>query len=94
MSNKELQAEQKQEVDSTNQERDDLRKVLSTPEGQRLIWRLFEFSGIYRNAYSGNTNSTDYNCGMQAVGQFLLDEAIDANPQAVSAIIIKNKTKK
>ncbi len=67
----ELKAEKKQEADTTNQERDDLRKVLSTAEGQRLIYRLFEFSGIYRNAYSGDRHSTDYNCGMQAVGQFL-----------------------
>lgn len=89
-----LKKEEQREKNQINQERDDLRKILALPEGKRFIWRLFEFSGIYRNAYSGDKNSTEFNCGMQSVGHYLLDEAIDANTQAVSEIIIKNKTRK
>lgn len=76
-----------------NQERDDLRKILALPEGKRFLWRLFEFTGLYRNPYSGDKSSTEFNCGLQSVGQFLLDEAIDANPEAIAEIIIKNKTR-
>ena len=31
---------------------------------------------------------------MMAVGQAVLDEAMEANPEAVSSLIIKNKTRK
>tara|TARA_R110000824_G_C15230756_1_gene678508 strand:- start:2899 stop:3183 length:285 start_codon:yes stop_codon:yes gene_type:complete len=94
MSSKDLKQEEQAEKNQINHERSDLRKVLALPEGQRFIWRLFEIAGIYRNPYSGDTQSTEYNCGMMAVGQAVLDEAMEANPEAVSSLIIKNKTRK
>ena len=90
----ELKKEEQNEKNQINQEKNDLRKVLASPEGARFIWRLFEITGIYRNPYSGDKQSTEYNCGMMAVGQNILDEAMEANPEAVSSIIIKNKTRK
>jgi hypothetical protein len=32
------------------QERDDIRKVMSTPEGRRECWRLLSMCGVYRTS--------------------------------------------
>lgn len=60
----------------------DIRKVLSIPEGRRVWWKLMAKAGAFRTPYTGETNSTMRNCGEQAIGFFMLSELMDANPQS------------
>lgn len=74
-----------------NQEIDDLKSILATKEGRRVIWRFLERTGIYRNPFSGNQESTAFNCGMLSVGQWVLDECLYANQKATGELIVSGK---
>jgi hypothetical protein len=73
----ELAAKQKANKDIRHNEIEDLRHVLSTPQGIRVIKRFFEFAGLYRNPMTGNS-TTFFNCGMQSVAQRCFDEVCQA----------------
>ena len=79
------------EKNAANQEKDDLKGILSTPEGKRVMWRILDFCGLYRNPYSGSEGETAKNCGKQEVAQWLIDECLGCHPKATSDLIINNK---
>jgi hypothetical protein len=54
-------------------ELNDLNQVISTESGRRFVWRLLEMAAIYRNAFTGNSE-TYVNCGRQLIGQTLLKD--------------------
>jgi hypothetical protein len=64
-------------------ELNDLRAVLGTAEGRRVLWRLLEFTGPRRTAYAfTDTNQTHFNLGQQNVGLHLQAEIIQASDDA------------
>jgi len=80
-----------QEKNARNLEVDDLKKILATAEGKRVMWRILEYCGLYRNSFAPQAEMTDFNCGVQSVAQWLIDECISANPKATGDLIINNK---
>lgn len=65
--------------------KDDLIWVLSDPRGRRVVWRLLERCGIYKNSFTGNSH-TFFNEGRRAVGLETLIEINDADPKAFSVM--------
>lgn len=61
------------------QQVDDIRGLMSTVSGRRVVWRLLEKAGIYRTSFTG-TNETFFNEGMRNVGLFLLSEVMAYSP--------------
>lgn len=59
----------------------DLRKILSIPEGRRLIWKILSETGIYRSSFTGNSE-TFYNEGRRRIGLFILEEIMKVKPEA------------
>jgi hypothetical protein len=59
-------------------ELEELKLVLSTPQGRAVIWRFLGQAGIYEEAFTGNS-STFYKCGKQAIGLWLLGEITEAD---------------
>lgn len=53
---------------------EDMRWLMSTVQGRRVVWRLLERAGIYRTSFSANTNETFFNEGARNVGLFLVAE--------------------
>lgn len=53
-------------------DRHDLRAVLETEEGRRVIWRLFDRVDVMKNAHHASPSVRDYALGRQSVGQDLL----------------------
>ena len=64
-------------------ERDDndLRSVLKTPEGRRLVWGVLADSGIFQLSYTGEAPSTDFNEGKRSVGLKLFRRLLDVKPE-------------
>ena len=60
-------------------EKDDLKKILGTPEGLRFLWRLLEIAGIYRTTFTGNSNSF-FNEGRRSVGLEIKADLMDVDP--------------
>lgn len=56
-------------------EQSDLAKVLSSPEGRRLVWRVMAFAGVYQPSYSAEAHwQTNFNEGKRSVGNLLLKD--------------------
>jgi hypothetical protein len=51
-----------------NRAHNDLRSVMSTPEGRRFVWGLLEHCGVFGPSYASDANATSYNEGRRAVG--------------------------
>lgn len=59
----------------------DLSKILNCVEGRRLIWRILSEAGLYKNCFTGNSQSF-FLQGKQAVAQWLLSEVMSAQRTA------------
>jgi hypothetical protein len=60
----------REEFVNSNQQRDDVRALMSEAWGRRLMWSWLEFSGLRRTPMTGNSQ-TFFNCGMQNFGIML-----------------------
>jgi len=55
---------------ASEQQREDVRRLMAEPWGRRLMWSWLEFSGLRRTPMTGNSQ-TFFNCGMQNFGIML-----------------------
>lgn len=91
---KEFDASNKQEVKRAEQkaknQRDtemaDLRRLVSTKWGRRVVWRILEKSGQHRTSFTGNS-TTFFNEGQRNIGLWLVDEVLSADTDAYLAMI-------
>lgn len=67
------------------QELEDVRAVLSSPAGERLFWRYFELTGIFKNSFDGSFG-TYFNEGKRIIGTTMLNDMNEADPAAFSRI--------
>ena len=61
-------------------EREDLRAVLDTAAGRRVLWSLLDAAGVYGASYTGEAISTAYAEGRRAIGITLLQKIEDLAP--------------
>jgi hypothetical protein len=71
----------RKEKDRRKAELDDVRAVLSTVEGRRLLWRLMGWSGYLENPSHQRGDMTHQNIGRADAGRFILAEIMDADEQ-------------
>lgn len=67
-----------------NRDLNDIRVVLSTPEGRRFYWRLLSKAQVFIDGYVAGDRGygTTRNTGMKFVGHWALDEMLEAKPSA------------
>lgn len=53
-------------------EREDLRRVLDSREGRRVLWSILDAAGVYGASYTGEAISTAYAEGRREIGITLL----------------------
>lgn len=58
----------------------DLKEVMSTPAGRRVLGQIIEGSGIKKSSYTGNSE-TFYKEGRRSIGIWLEDEIKEAAPK-------------
>ena len=63
-----------------------LRFVLSDKRGRRVINRLLEKTGVYRNPFTGNSE-TYFRCGEMNVGQFIIAEVQAVSPDSYTNLL-------
>lgn len=83
-STKKQKALSKAEERRRKQELEDLRKIISIPEGRRYLWRKLGEAGCFRTPFTLNSASTAFNCGSHNFGLRLLDEINAADAYAFS----------
>lgn len=72
------------------QELDDIKKLLDTDMGRRLLWRLFEYANIYGEMWTQNENRVHFNLGKRDVGIWMMNEMETAKPGAVLTMMHEN----
>jgi hypothetical protein len=64
-----------------DREVEDLKKLLSIPEGRRYIWKLMSSAGVFRTSFTGNS-TTFFNEGKREIGLMVISEVMAASPTA------------
>lgn len=77
-------------INGRDKELDDIRFILSTPQGRRVYWRLLSQFGIFKTSFTGNS-TTFFNEGQRNAGLFLLSELNDADPEAYVLMMKESK---
>lgn len=73
------------------QEQSDWAAVLATDEGRRVVWTILSHCGLFRNPYTGNAH-TNYQCGQQAVAQWILDQWITPiDPHILGRMMVEHE---
>jgi hypothetical protein len=57
---------------------DDVKAVLQTDAGKRLLWRLLNLTEFFKVEFTGNSKSF-YDTGLRAIGGVLHHEIVDAS---------------
>lgn len=51
---------------------EDIKWLMSSPRGRRLVWWLLDITGVYRTSFSSQRGGTDFNEGGRNTGLKLL----------------------
>lgn len=62
-------------------DQNDLRWVMSMPQGRRFLWRILEGCGIYKSSFTGSSE-TFFLEGQRNVGLKLLAEIMEADSES------------
>ena len=60
---------------------EDFNWIMGDARGRRFMWRVLEQTGLYRNPFTGNSQ-TFFNCGQMNIGQWLMAEIHENCPDA------------
>ncbi|WP_454618366.1 hypothetical protein [Bradyrhizobium cenepequi] len=64
------------------------RGVLSTEAGKRVLYWILEECAIYRDAFCGENNATNYTLGQQASGRKILAKLDEIDPRLYPALLM------
>ena len=73
-----------------DQELNDIRSLLNATEGRRFLWRLLTHCGVYKQSFTGNSE-TFFLEGQRSVGLWALADIMDAEPDAYLRMIKENR---
>lgn len=71
-------------------ELDDFRWLMSHKQGRRIVWRILEQAGVYRQTFTGNSESFFLE-GKRNMGLFVLAESMDAGLEAHMLMLKENR---
>ncbi|MEN4542892.1 hypothetical protein [Pantoea agglomerans] len=72
-------AEQTQKL-AVERQRDDLKHVMSSVQGRRLIWLLLSNAGVFALSFTGDNAATNFNEGRRSEGLRLFNEVMTHCP--------------
>lgn len=79
------------EKELKRRERNDIEFLLSSPQGRRFLWKLLCECGIYELSYVQDSDMTAFNEGRRTVGNNILSDILDVDPDGYSMLIKENR---
>lgn len=67
----------------------DLEHVLRSPQGRRVLLRILERCGVYRLAFTGETEATNLRLGEQNIGLWLISQMETIGPTTYPALLME-----
>ena len=74
-------------------ELDDLRKILATEPGRRLLWRFLEKAGVYQSIWRQSAE-IHYLSGKHDFGLFILSEIVEADEEKYFMMMRESQARK
>jgi hypothetical protein len=71
--------------------RADLKVVLSTVQGRRLVWRWLSECHTFRSVFSTDTATMAYLAGQQDIGHRMMAEIAQAHPDAYIEMMVEQR---
>lgn len=69
-----------------DQEVEDLKWLMSDKRGRRIMWSLLAFTGVFRQPFTGDSE-TFFRCGMMNVGQKYLGDINQHAPERYNQMV-------
>lgn len=79
------------EKELRRRERNDIEFLLSSPQGRRFLWKLLSECGIYELSYVTDSDMTAFNEGRRCVGNNILADILDVDPDGFTTLIKENR---
>lgn len=87
---KQVKEAKRKEKDVRAQELEDIKFVLSSPQGRRFYWRYLSKCGMFTTSFTGNSG-TYFKEGERNVGLRLYADMMAASPDSYLLMIKENK---
>lgn len=72
---------------------EDVKWLMSSPRGRRLVWWLLGKSGVNRTSFNNSGSVMAFNEGQRNIGLMLQAEVLDASPDAYMTMLTEQRTK-
>jgi hypothetical protein len=72
------------------QEIEDFKWLMSHKQGRRIVWRILEQAGVYRQTFTGNSE-TFFREGKRSIGLFVLAEVHEVSADAYVSMLKENQ---
>lgn len=90
-SEKQVKGKASREERLRHRQLDDLKVVMSSIHGRRLIWRLLSECGTFKSVHHPSGSQVYYNAGKQDLGHFLMGELVGMDPAKFMEMQIEAK---
>ena len=68
----------------------DIKWLMSSKQGRRIVWRLLDKAGVFRTSFTGNSE-TFFKEGMRNMGLFLVAEVMAHSPETFALMLQESK---
>lgn len=85
-----VKSAKKKEVSKREMELNDLRAVLNTPQGRRVMWRIMDECRVFGSVWESSAK-IHYNSGKQDLGHFIMAEIVSADEKFLLEMMKENK---
>lgn len=72
---------------------DDIKWLMSSPRGRRLVWWLTNKAGVNRTSFSNSGSVMAFNEGQRNIGLMLQGESLEHSPDAYFTMLAEQRTK-
>lgn len=87
---KQIKKAKKSSEINREEELSDIKKVLTTSEGKRFVWRVLERCKTFSSVWESSAR-IHYNAGQQDIGHFLMSEIVQADESLLFEMMKDNK---
>ena len=91
---KKVRAAHKKEIRGREREIEDLRYVLRSSQGRRVIWGLLCKCHAFASVFDPSGSKVYYNAGKQDIGHWMLSEIQEVDPNKLIEMMIEEKDEK
>lgn len=86
-----IEDSQREEKSESEQLQEDLRSVVDTRAGRRVLWRYMSIAGIYRSSFADKSETTAFNEGRRIIGLTIMGDITNAKPDVLIQMMLEAK---